>query len=863
MTHRLRGVLSFTMALACSIGAGSAGELRWTFQFDHIFKGGTKPLLIYARETDGTWITGVGSSRDPSRPGVKKTYNRSWYYADMSAVPIKDGKVQGTIELHMTPDLWVPLDHKGYTIDLKVDAARQGADTIAGTFEILAIGTRDVSVEDFGRKGAVRAVAKPKEQADLPEPVTLTCNMQGSMVGGDPAFGNRCMILSLGLEKGKLVSAAHASMDKKFNASGRTPFAVDGNTVTAERDRFTAHIAVPTKTLDMEPCTYVFDIDGHLYDEHIVGSYALAVKIAGKPDITVKGSFDGRVSSGVTRYESKTDDLPWFMPVAGFKPVAPGEHPRLLFRKSDLPALRKKMATPEGKAILARLRRTLDGANGDSMPVAYHPTVGPVAPDGAGEFVKTAPLGSYTFSHVAGYGLLFQLTGERQYAELGRKCFEKALQGVRDTDRRYSFKHPRGTLRAGPSLGWMAVGFDLCYDGWDKATRETLGRTISEYAVVQKGKPYDLETLARGSMPPASNHFGMQVGGAAMALLAVTGESWVDSSRVDRLLQIVRESIIRNANEGFGDGGHFAEGDGTGSMSSHIVYVSAVQAFKNVKGLDFIDVQRPNVRMMSLKWIYQSVTRNGRPDFWPIRGSYGHNVWARDGYGKSGAGYFAIGLGGVTDSDKAAMKWYYNRFLLKADAARDAPYDTVSRYPHLALCAYVNWPLDIQERNPADVLPHCYRDSDAGFYLWRNRWQDGNDTVITLLTTRTQGYMKSVPDKALKLNSMGKHSAWGTVKEGPTRHWSTSPRGQTSSLTLSDGACFGVDFSGASGADVLLVTTGRAEGQSVKLQGKTLTFAFPTMPGAPKATVDGDAVVIGKQRVTIKDGNVLFAVKGK
>jgi len=49
----------------------------------------------------------------------------------------------------------------------------------------------------------------------------------------------------------------------------------------------------------------------------------------------------------------------------------------------------------------------------------------------------------------------------------------------------------------------------------------------------------------------------------------------------------------------------------------------------------------------------------------------------------------------------------------------------------------------------------------------------------------------------------------------------------------------------------------------VKLQGKTLTFAFPTMPGAPKATVDGDAVVIGKQRVTIKDGNVLFAVKGK
>ena len=397
MTRRLRNVLwcaAVMAAFASAAGSAPAAELRWTFQFDHVFVAGTKPLLVYAREIDGQWITGVGSSRDPSLPGAKKTYNRSWYYADMTGVPIKEGKMQGVIKLHMTPDLWVPLDHKGYTIDLKIDATRRGADKIGGTFEILTINSRDASVKSFGRKGTVSATAKPKSQADLPDPVTLTCNMQGSMVGGDPSYGNRCMILLL--------------------------------------------------------------------------------------------------------------------------------------------------------------------------------------------------------------------------------------------------------------------------------------------------------------------------------------------------------------------------------------------------GLDFIGVDRPNVRMMSLKWIYQTVTRNGRPDFWPIRGAYGHNVWARDSYGKSGAGYFAIGLGGVTDTDKAAMKWYYNRFLLEADTERDAPYDTVSRYPHLSVCAFVNWPLDLGERNPADVLPHCYRDSKAGFYLWRNRWQDDNDTVTTLLTTRTTGYMKAVPDRALKLNSMGKHFDWGTAQGGPTRHWSASPTATSS-----------------------------------------------------------------------------------
>ena len=58
------------------------------------------------------------------------------------------------------------------------------------------------------------------------------------------------------------------------------------------------------------------------------------------------------------------DNRPWHVRPEGFTAPEPGEHPRLLFRKSDLPALRKKAQTPEGKAILKRLRQLLDGKDG-------------------------------------------------------------------------------------------------------------------------------------------------------------------------------------------------------------------------------------------------------------------------------------------------------------------------------------------------------------------------------------------------------------------------------------------------------------------------------------------------------------------
>jgi len=821
------------------------------------YKNGMSPLLIYARETGGQWRVAVGSSRDPYKQGnVKKTYNRSWYFGDLSEAAIEDGRMKGRITMHMTPDLWVPRDGKSYTVVFDVDAKVDGG-KMSGNYSVVEVNSELGRQHGFGKKGSIKGESKPFAPRDLPAKCTLRCQMQGALIGGSPDTIGRCMIVDLGLEKGKLTSLIFGNLSKNSSVEALAPVEIGDGVVEADRDGFTAKVTIPATTLDVVPCEYTYEMSGRFMDGVIVGVYKLVAKTEGQDEVAIDGSFDGSIEAGVRHME--VDRRPWHVDVRGFKPPARKEHPRILFRKSDVAQLRKKAATPEGKAIIQRLRLLLDGADGDTMTSNFSPAK-KAYDQSLGKNRPWDKHGVYTFGHVVGYGLLYQLTGDKKYADLGRQAFEKGLQGVRDRDDRYSFVKPGGALRAGPVLGWTAVGYDLCYDGWDAKTREKLGRAIAEYKQGE-GKTYDLEALARGTMPPKSNHFGMQVGGATLALLAITGEDFVDQKEIDRLFKVAEKSLIRNAGEGFGDGGFFAEGDGTGSMASQISYLTAIQGWRSARGQDFVNVERPNIRMMTLKWIYQTVVRNGQPSFSPIRGAYGHNVWTREGL--SGGGYFAIGLGAVRDSDKAAMRWYYERFLLEEDTARGGPYDTVTRYPHIAACAFVNWPVNVGARPVDQILPHCYTDSSCGFYVWRNRWRDDRDTVISTLSNRTHGYMGAKPESAISLQTQGAKIRWGSIKEGATKYWHQSPMGDTSSLTLSDGTCVAVDFTGASGAGTMLVTTGSAEGQEVKVAGKTLTFYFPTADTPLQVRVAGDTAVVGRQKVSLKDGNLVFATKGK
>ena len=210
------------------------------------------------------------------------------------------------------------------------------------------------------------------------------------------------------------------------------------------------------------------------------------------------------------------DDRPWFATVDGFQ--APASRVSTLDCCFEKATCRRDYVQKRRRG--QRVRRlssdcvTCLMAEGEAMTTVFSDATHAYMGGGYKNSVVDKP-GVFTIGHVAGYGLLYQLTGDRKYAEFGAECFEKSLAGVRDRDDRYSFVGPGGPLRAGPSFGWHAVGYDLCYNGWDEATRERYGRAIAAYAEAsstkKESKKSTLEALARGTMPPGSNHFGMQV----------------------------------------------------------------------------------------------------------------------------------------------------------------------------------------------------------------------------------------------------------------------------------------------------------------------------------------------------------------
>ncbi|MFM2055445.1 MAG: hypothetical protein RL456_3482 [Pseudomonadota bacterium] len=528
--------------------------------------------------------------------------------------------------------------------------------------------------------------------------------------------------------------------------------------------------------------------------------------------------------------------------VPGHVAPKPGEHPRLFFRAADVPELRKRAQTPEGKAIVARLKVLLGG--GEAMPTAYNPAT--KAYDKAYE----APVGAFTNSHAAGFGFLYQLTGEKKYADLAKQCVEKAFAGQRNYDDRYSWVKPGGALRAGPSIAQFALAYDLCYEGWDTEFRGKVAKALETYNGGDKNMT--IEALAKGARQhPGSNHWGY-VGGAGIALMAIMGDPGVDQGRVQALLADNRKAIERQLSEGWGDKGWYVEGDGCAAISSDTILIPALQAYRVCLGLDYT-AKTTTAHWMTLRWIY--LTINGAI---PARGTYEHNNWARKQL--SGSGQFVQGFGILSAEQKPALLWTYEREFKAADEKAGAPYDTISPYPHRAILAMVNWPFGTPAKNPAEVLPKAVQDSKYGFYMFRNRWQDGEDTLVTALPKGTKGNY-AVPGGDIMVWAGGKKPTLGKLTGDTTHFEATATGGQV----VTSGQALACDFGPASGAEAVIAVlnpNGAKDGTALTVGGATVQVLVVGAK-APKPTVQGERIVVGGLSIAVANGRLALTASGK
>lgn len=221
-------------------------------------------------------------------------------------------------------------------------------------------------------------------------------------------------------------------------------------------------------------------------DNPTVSDYArLRSKIA-------KASLNGTFSGSFTGYKGSPQAmtgevvgllLPWREPPPGFAVAQPGEHPRMLFRKTDLPALRERLKTPLGEAVLAELE-----ANGHEVATA----------------------------------ILYQLTGDAKYAAqaftriaTGFTSEKGKTQGYGGSESEHVADYPVGHQAA------TAFVYDLCYDGWTVGQRKATEKWLAWMAEWAVYKPWSYSN--KGSTASPISHSGITHAGGAIITWALWG----------------------------------------------------------------------------------------------------------------------------------------------------------------------------------------------------------------------------------------------------------------------------------------------------------------------------------------------------
>ncbi len=867
----LPALCALCLSATASLAALEPADSTWHIGFQELWgvdedRNRSRNLDLYVTFKDGRAVRGVASAR---------SYNTSAHPARNLELTLDGARFSGSTEILLTPDAWVPADGQPLIIPITLEGqlvqGDSGQHRVTGTYQA-QLGEDTVK----GSLGGGVGETEP-DWGDSAWHTDLNAAVAGD-VGLQPNLK-----LAVGIADGKV---HWARIGRSYRGPAPRLHEWDGAGFEVSDDGIvTGTSSIPARAADLlaDPeATAEITVDIVRVQGLIGGSAKVSFTHDGEevaPTQAFYGRGSGQRGHGTRSAEDHPaiwrrgiDNDPWWLPVEGFEPPASGEHPRLFFRRSDLPALRARAETQAGQAIIARLRQLLDGADGRSLPPNRRSGEPPY---GDKSEPIDQPIGTFSIGHVAGYGLLYQLTGDRHYADLAKQCVEWALEGYRDRDgkARYSFRQPTGGLRAGPSVGWFAVGYDLCYDGWDEDFRQRVALEIQNYKEGGK-KPYTLDRLAAGTKIPGSNHYTMMVGGAALAALAIAGDPGVDDDYVQRVLDLAARANIQAISQGWGDHGYFAEGCGTGSMSSQITFLPSLMAWRTAAGKDYISA-RSDVRWMTLKWILGTiVSSDGDTDF-PHYGGYPHNVWARKGL--SGSGYFAFGLGALPPAQRQAAHGFYDRFLAKPDKAAGQPYDTASLYPHLAVLSFINWPIDEEAVDPATVLPQAVADTVHGYFLSRNRWQDANDTVTSLyLGTGPKGYISGKDTGHLRIWGLGvRAKVKNILRNGTPTFYERSPDGSYILSAREDGISgLAIDFSGASGATALVAKAGQPSKRKPKLSsrgaadgadvahhqltiGDHLYHIFILHRGeAPEPQVDGTSVRVGDQTISFDGARI-------
>jgi hypothetical protein len=232
-----------------------------------------------------------------------------------------------------------------------------------------------------------------------------------------------------------------------------------GRIRTAERREGRHHLGI------------LLELDSDPWVKGDVTGYDLTLNIDGDK---VAGTFTGTFRGEKVRGKLEGTLEPFAETVEGYDPPAPGERPRLLFRRSDLPQLKRRAETEWGSKLIGRIKdRENDGL---------------------------------------AMGLMYQLTGEQKYADRCKAVLTRDRNDFSGGPFNVGHYH-------GPRQMRMGMTLDLAWDGLDERFRSMIAGYLWYYNSRSLLRPSHL--AAKTNQAPGSNYMGKLIPGAYVSQAAV------------------------------------------------------------------------------------------------------------------------------------------------------------------------------------------------------------------------------------------------------------------------------------------------------------------------------------------------------
>ncbi len=241
--------------------------------------------------------------------------------------------------------------------------------------------------------------------------------------------------------------------------------------VTVADGDLVLEVDLPLRSDGWVPAAHaVFTITGRFTDDAFTGTW--------------EGRFADRPASGQARGQLRPA---WPRAIAGHRPIASEEHPRLFLRREDIPQIRAFASTALGRQVVARLDALLE------EPIDY-----------------TGGYGSTGGFHAAGHAIRFLLEDDPAHAQRAGDIALRAISARLGVDHLYAHSHP--------ALG-VAMAYDLCYQAWDPVLRQEVARYLDD---IGRRLVYG---HSRGfNANPGSNWSARCRGSGGVALLAIDGD---------------------------------------------------------------------------------------------------------------------------------------------------------------------------------------------------------------------------------------------------------------------------------------------------------------------------------------------------